>query len=70
MERVKTFFTANDITTETKKRAVLLSSMSEKAYTTLCSLTTPKMSAKTSWTDILKFSKNYYTPQANPIVDQ
>ena len=45
------FFEANDVIVE-KKRAVLLTSMGEKAFTTLRSLTAPKMPAETSWTDI------------------
>ena len=36
------FFEANDITSETKTRALLLTSMGKKAYTTLRSYTEPK----------------------------
>ena len=45
MTRVKMFFETNDITSETKKRAVLLTSMGKKANTSLSSLTAPKIPA-------------------------
>ena len=66
MERVNTFFEANDVEEDAKKRAVFLTSVGERTYTTLRNLTSPETLANTSWANIQKLLKDHYMPLANP----
>ena len=70
MERVNTFFEANDVEEDAKKRAVFLTSVGERTYTTLRNLTSPETPANTSWANIQKLLKDHYMPLANPIVER
>ena len=70
MERVNTFFEANDIKEAAKKRAILLTSIGDKGYTTLRNLTAPTLPTATTWDEIQCLKKEYYTPPSNPIVEQ
>ena len=48
MEKVNTVFKANDVEEDAKKRAVFLTSVGERTYTTLRNLTSPEIPANTS----------------------
>ena len=70
IEQVNTFFEANDIEDDKKKRAVLPTSMGHLAYTTLRNLTAPKTLIETGWKELLKLVEEYYSLKANPIVER
>ena len=70
MKRVNTFFEANDVEEDAKKRAVFVTSVGKRTYTTLCNLISPETPANTNWANIQKLLKDHYMPLANPIVER
>ena len=66
-ERLEHFFLANEIDSEGKKRAVLLSSMGVKPYKLLSNLVAPRKAGECSYTDVLK---NHHNPRPSIIVQR
>ena len=69
-ELVETFFQANDIKDNGKKRAVLLSSIGSRAYSVLRNLTAPAAPIEKDLRDLQTLLKDHYAPHPNPIVQR
>ena len=70
MERAETFFEANGIDEDNKKRAILLTSVGDRTYTLLRNLCAPKKPTEQSWAEVKKLLSTHYMPQVNPIVER
>ena len=69
-ERLDHFFLANEIDSEAKKRAVLLSSMGVKPYKLLSNLVAPRKAGECSYTEIVDVLKNHHNPRPSTIVQR
>ena len=69
-ERLDHFFLANEIDSEAKKRAVLLSSMGVKPYKLLSNLVAPRKAGECSYTEIVDVLKNHHNPCPSTIVQR
>ena len=67
-ERLSHFLTANGITEEERKKAVLLTVMGRRAYKLLRNLIAPKTVDETTYSSILEAMKLHYCPQPSEIV--
>jgi hypothetical protein len=70
IERINTFFEANEIEDDSKKRAIFLTSFGVRGYTVLRNLCTPKKPAEEAWADIQKKLWTHFSPKTNPIVER
>ena len=70
VELMESFFQANDIDSDEKRRAVLLSTIGSCTYTVLRNLTAPKAPLEKPLKDLLKLLKEHYAPRPNPIVQR
>ena len=66
VERVQQFFVANDITTDEKKRGVLLTVIGSETYSLLRNLLLPLKPSELSFAQIIEVLKNHLNPK--PIV--
>ncbi|KAK3791427.1 hypothetical protein RRG08_046579 [Elysia crispata] len=69
-ERLEHFFLANEIDSEAKKRAVLLSSMGVEPYKLLSNLVAPRKAGECSYTEIVDVLKNHHNPRPSTIVQR
>ena len=69
-ERLYHFFLANEIDSEAKKRAVLLSSMGFELYKLLSNLVAPRKAGECSYTEIVDVLKNHHNPLQSTIVQR
>ena len=69
-ERLEHFILANEIDSEAKKRAVLLSSMGVKPYKLLSNLVAPRKAGECSYTEIVDVLKNHHNPRPSTIVQR
>ncbi|KAK3768859.1 hypothetical protein RRG08_041521 [Elysia crispata] len=69
-ERLEHFSLANEIDSEAKKRAVLLSFMSVKPYKLLSNLVAPRKAGECSYTEIVDVLKNHHNPRPSTIVQR
>ena len=67
---METFFQANDIKDNGKKRAVLLSSIGSRTYSVLRNLTAPAAPIEKDLRDLQTLLKDHYAPHPNPIVQR
>ena len=71
IERLNFYFAANDVTAETKKRAILLSVCGASTYKLIRSLVSePDKLNSTPYKDIVKLVKNHYDPKPSSIVQR
>ena len=71
IERLNFYFVANDVTTEVKKRAILLSMCGPSTYKLIRSLISePDKLNSTPYEDIVKVVKNHYDPKPCNIVQR
>ncbi|MCG8621565.1 MAG: hypothetical protein MJE68_06135 [Proteobacteria bacterium] len=69
IERLNFYFAANDVTAETKKRAILLSVCGASTYKLIRSLVSePDKLNSTPYKDIVKLVKNHYDPKLSSII--
>ena len=68
--RIEQFFVANDIQLETKKKAVLLSSVGAKTYKLICSLTQPRAPAAVDYKGLLTLIGEHQSPKPSIIVQR
>ena len=61
-EQMDQFFAANDITTDTKKRSIFLSSCGQKCYTLLRSLLSPTLPSSLTFDQLTKALKTHQHP--------
>lgn len=69
-ERVEFFFTANNITDENKKKAILLTSIGDKTYETIRALAAPETPKDLSYADIVSKLKEHLNPAPNEIIQR
>lgn len=69
-ERMQQYFTANDIATDDKKRAILLSTCGAETYQLIRSLVAPQKPTDKSLTDIITLVKDHHTPPPSAIVQR
>ncbi|KAK3802598.1 hypothetical protein RRG08_041454 [Elysia crispata] len=69
-ERLEHLFLANEIDSEAKKRAVLLSSMGVKPYKLLSNSVAPRKAGECSYTEIVDVLKNHHNPRPSTIVQR
>ena len=67
IERIMLFFEANEISEDSKKRALLVSSVETKTYKVIKSLAMPKKPAEKSFKEIADFSKEHQIHKPNTI---
>ena len=70
MEIVKTFFEANDVEEDAKKRVVFLTFVEERTYSTLRNPISSETPANTRWANIQKLLKDHYMPLAFSIFER
>ena len=70
VERLDFYFAANDVTTDEKKRAILLSACGASTYKLIRSLIEPDKLNSTPYTDITKSVKEHYDPKPSSIVQR
>ena len=71
IERLNFYFVANDVTTEVKKRVILLLMCGPSTYELICSLISePDKLNSTLYEDIVKVVKNHYDPKPCSIMQQ
>ena len=68
--RLNQFFVANDITSEDKKKAILLSSVGAKMYKLMCSLAQPKQPHEYSYSEIDSLVRGHQSPKPSIIVSR
>ena len=67
-ERLEHYFTANEITDNGKKRAVLLSSCGAKTYKLIRNLVAPGKPTDKSFAELINIVKNHLNPRPSSIV--
>ena len=67
-ERLEHYFTANDITDNSKKQAVLLSACGAKTYKLIRNLVNPRKATDKSFTELVNLVKNHRNPRPSSIV--
>ena len=67
-ERLEHYFTANDITAEEKKRAILLNAVGPTTYCLLKTLASPEKLTDLSFLEIVTCAKRHFNPKPSPIV--
>ena len=69
-ERVGHYFTANDITDDSKKRAIFLSVCGPSTYGLIRSLVAPKTADDHSYTELVELVKKHYNPRPSAITQR
>ena len=67
-ERLQNYFVANDISSEAKKRAVLLSACGSSTYRLIRNLVSPAQPDSKSFEDLVKLIREHYHPKPSTIV--
>jgi hypothetical protein len=70
MERLQQYFLANDVVSEEKKWAILLSNCGPQTYQLLKNLVAPEKPAKKSFKDKVKALADHYHPKPSIIVQR
>ncbi len=70
VERLSHFFTANDIATEEKKRAVFLSLIGSATYRLLRNLVSPAKPGEKSFAELIDAMTKHYNPTPSEIVER
>ena len=67
-ERLMYYFVASDITSEDKRRAILLTVVGPNAYRLLKTLASPKRLEELRFSELVELAKKHYNPKPSPIV--
>ena len=70
IERMEQYFLANDITTDAKKKAILLSTCGPSTYSRIRSLAAPDKPTALEYSALLELTKKYYNPQPSVIMQR
>ena len=70
VERVEQYFIANEITTEVKKKGILLTIIGSEAYTLLRSLTEPEKPSEKTYQQIVDILKRHLNPKPITIAER
>ena len=68
IERLECYFTASDVATDKKQRAILLAYCGDVTYSTICSLVAPRKPTEVPYNDLVKLAQAHYNPR--PISDR
>ena len=63
IERVEQYFVANEVTSDTKKKAILLSTCGPSTYSTIRSLAAPNNLTDLEYSALLELTKKCYNPK-------
>ena len=69
-ERLQQYFTANDVESPEKQRAILLSGCGAQTYQLLKNLLTPEKPTDKSFSDLVKLIKDHLQPRPSVIVER
>ena len=69
-ERIQQYFMANDITTDDKKKAILLSTCGAETYQLIRSLVALQKLTEKSLSDIVQLVRDHHTPPPSAIVQR
>ncbi|GFN78753.1 low quality protein: uncharacterized protein k02a2.6-like [Plakobranchus ocellatus] len=69
-ERLEHFFVANDITSEEKKKAILLSSVGATTYKLVSNLVLPRKPGDVPYREIIEVVKAHHNPRPSTIVQR
>jgi len=70
VERLEHFFTANEIVSEPKRKAILLSSVGPKTYKLLSNLVAPRKPGDVPYHEIIDVLQNHHNPRPSTIVQR
>ena len=70
LERIENYFSANDITTEGKKRAIFLTYVGAETYGLIRNLCTPEKPTDKTFADICTLVTNHLSPKPNIIIER
>ena len=68
IEHLLNYFVANDVVSEDKKKAILLSVFGPATYRLIRSLVSPVQPNSKSYADLLQLIQDHYHPKLSPIV--
>ena len=70
IERLECYFTANDVATDEKRRAILLAYCGDATYSTIRSLVAPRKLTEVPYDDLVKLAQAHYNPRPSQIVQR
>ena len=70
IERLECYFTANDVATDEKRRAILLAYCGDATYSTIRSLVAPRKPTEVPYDDLVKLAQAHYNPRPSQIVQR
>ena len=70
VERLELDFTANEITDEEKRKAILLTSCRIECYRLFKGLTTPRKPIEKTFNELVTLMTNHENPKRNPIAER
>ena len=68
IERLEHYFSANDIVSSEKRRAILLTAVGASTYRLIRTLVSPANLSEVSFADIVDRAKAHFNPKPSPIV--
>ena len=68
LERMEQYFVANEVTSDAKKKAILLSTCGASTYSTIRSLAAPTKPTDLEYSALLESTKKHYNPQPSVIM--
>ena len=68
IEQLECYFTANDVATNEKRRAILLACCGDATYSIICSLAAPRKPTEVPYNDLVKLAQAHYSPRPSQIV--
>ena len=70
IEWMEQYFAANEVTSDAKKKVVLLNMCDPLTYSTICSLAAPDKPTALDYSALLKLTKKYYNPKPSVIIQR
>ena len=70
IERMEQYFVANEVTSNAKKKAILLSTCGPLTYSTIRSLAAPNKPMALGYSALLKVTKKHYNPKPSVIMQR
>ena len=70
IERMEQYFVANEVTSDAKKKAILLSMCGPSTYSTIRSLAAPDKPTALDYLALLKVTKKHYNPKPSVIMQR
>ena len=70
IERLECYFTANNVATDKKRRAILLACCGPATYSLICSLAAPHKPTEVPYKDLGELVQSHYNPRPSQIVQR